>query len=335
MPYSVAIVGASGAVGQELMKVLAERRFPIRELRLFGSERSAGTCYSFQGQKITVERLQHGDLFRGVDFAFVSAGGAISKEFADDITRFGAIMIDNSSTFRMDEDVPLVVPEINPQDAFCHPRNIIANPNCSTIVMALPLYAIHRLSPIRHIHVATYQAASGAGAQAMAELQQQYCDLSNGKEPMVNKFAYQLAYNLIPHIDVFTENDYTREEMKMHHETRKIFHADLAVSATCVRVPSLRCHSEAVWVETERPVSPNEARNAIAAMQGCQIMDNPQEKVYPMPLYLSGKDEVFVGRIRNDIANSHSITFWCVSDQIRKGAALNAVQIAEILIKDN
>ena len=329
----IAIVGASGAVGQELLRVLSERNFPVTELRLYGSARSAGTSYVFNGQSVTVQELQHGDLFRGVDIAFVSAGGSVSQEYAEDITRFGAVMIDNSSAFRMDEDVPLVVPEINPKDAFNHPRGIIANPNCSTIVMALPLFAIHQISPIKRIHVATYQAASGAGAQAMLELQQQYKDIAEGKQPTVNKFAYQLAYNVIPHIDVFMDNDYTREEMKMHNETRKIMHADLSVSATCVRVPSLRCHSESVWVETEQPVSPAQAREAIARMQGCQVMDDPATKTYPMPLFLSGKDDVYVGRIRQDITQPNGLSFWCVSDQIRKGAALNAVQIAETLIQ--
>lgn len=328
----IAIVGASGAVGQELLRVLSERNVPVTELRLFGSARSAGTSYEFNGRSVTVQELQHGDQFRGVDIAFVSAGGSVSQEYAEDITRFGAVMIDNSSAFRMDEDVPLVVPEINPKDAFNRPRGIIANPNCSTIVMALPLYAIHQISPIRRIRVATYQAASGAGAQAMLELQQQYKDLVEGKQPTVNKFAYQLAYNVIPHIDVFMDNDYTREEMKMHNETRKILHADLAVSATCVRVPSLRCHSESVWVETEQPVSPAQAREAIAKMQGCQVMDDPATKTYPMPLFLSGKDDVYVGRIRQDITQPNGLSFWCVSDQIRKGAALNAVQIAECII---
>ena len=328
----IAIVGASGAVGQELLRVLSERNFPVTELRLFGSARSAGTSYEFNGRSVTAQELQHGDQFRGVDIAFVSAGGSVSQEYAEDITRFGAVMIDNSSAFRMDEDVPLVVPEINPKDAFNRPRGIIANPNCSTIVMALPLYAIHQINPIRRIRVATYQAASGAGAQAMLELQQQYKDLVEGKQPTVNKFAYQLAYNVIPHIDVFMDNDYTREEMKMHNETRKILHADLAVSATCVRVPSLRCHSESVWVETEQPVSPAQAREAIARMQGCQVMDDPATKTYPMPLFLSGKDDVYVGRIRQDITQPNGLSFWCVSDQIRKGAALNAVQIAECII---
>ena len=329
----VAIVGASGAVGQELLKVLAERQFPVSRLRLFGSARSAGNHYTFLGKDYVVEQLQHGDQFRGIDVAFVSAGGSVSKEYAKDITRFGTLMIDNSSTFRMDADVPLVVPEINGKDALCRPRNIIANPNCSTIVMALPLYAIERLSSIRRIHVATYQAASGAGAQAMAELQEQYRQIAAGEKPIVDKFAYQLAYNLIPHIDIFADNDYTREEMKMHNETRKIFHSDVQVSATCVRVPSLRCHSEAVWVETEQTLNVEDVRKAIAEMQGCCVMDEPASKTYPMPLFLSGKDDVYVGRLRKDYTSPTGLTFWCVSDQIRKGAALNAVQIAEWLLQ--
>jgi len=328
----VAIVGASGAVGQELMKVLEERHFPVSHLRLFGSKRSAGSSYTFAGQTIPVEELQHGDQFKGVDIALVSAGGSVSKEYAEDITRYGAIMIDNSSAFRMDEDVPLVIPEINPNDAFIRPRGIIANPNCSTIVMALPLWAIHQLSPIKRVHVATYQAASGAGAQAMKELEEQYRQVLAGEEVTVDKFAYQLAYNLIPHIDIFTDNDYTREEMKMHNETRKIMHSDCSVSATCVRVPSLRCHSESVWVETEQELDIAQVRQAIARMKGCQLMDDPKTKTYPMPLFLSGKDDVYVGRLRKDITNN-GITFWCVSDQIRKGAALNAVQIAECILK--
>lgn len=330
---TVAIVGASGAVGQELLNVLADRHFPVSDLRLFGSDRSAGTEYMFDGKSYRVAKLEHGDAFRGVDIAFTSAGASVSREYAGDITRHGAVMIDNSSAFRMDDDVPLVVPEVNPKDVLVCPRGIIANPNCSTIVMALPLYALHRLSPVRRVHVATYQAASGAGAQAMQELKQQYRDLIGGVEPTVNKFAYQLAYNVIPHIDVFTDNDYTREEMKMHNETRKIMHTGLSVSATCVRVPSLRCHSEAVWVETEKPVAIADFKEAVASFPGCRLMDDPSRKIYPMPLFLSGKDDVYVGRVRRDLTNANGLTFWCVSDQIRKGAALNAVQIAELLIR--
>jgi aspartate-semialdehyde dehydrogenase len=222
---------------------------------------------------------------------------------------------------------------VNAADAFVRPRNIIANPNCTTIQMVVALQAIERLSHITRVHVSTYQAASGAGAQAMKELENQYRQVLNGEQPTVEKFAYQLAYNLIPHIDVFTDNGYTKEEMKMYNETRKIMHSDVKVSATCVRVPSLRAHSESVWVETEQPVSVAQAREAFANAQGCVLMDEPDKNIYPMPLFLSGKDEVFVGRIRKDLTNDHGLSFWCVSDQIRKGAALNAVQIAECLLK--
>lgn len=330
----VAIVGASGAVGQEFLRVLAERNFPMTELVLFGSSRSAGKVYDFKGQKLTVKELKHGDDFKDFKIAFVSAGGSISQEFAEDITKFGAIMIDNSSAFRMDEDVPLVVPEVNAADAKIRPRNIIANPNCTTTQMVVALKAIENLSHIKRVHVSTYQAASGAGAAAMDELALQYKQIVEGKEVTVDKFAYQLAYNLIPQVDVFTENGYTKEEMKMYHETRKIMHSDMEVSATCVRVPSLRAHSESVWVETEKPISVAEARAAFEAAPGVEVMDNPAEKVYPMPLFLSGKDPVFVGRIRKDLAHPNGLTFWCVSDQIKKGAALNAVQIAEYLIAE-
>ncbi len=329
----IAIVGASGAVGQELLAVLEQRQFPVSELRLFGSERSAGTTYFFHGKEHTVQLLRHDDAFRGVDIAFVSAGADVSRTYAEDITRFGAVMIDNSSAFRMDEDVPLVVPEVNASDALVRPRNIIANPNCTTIQMVVALQAIERLSHIRRVHVATYQAASGAGAQAMKELETQYRQLMNGEEVTVNKFAYQLAYNVIPHVDVFTDNGYTKEEMKMYNETRKIMHSDIKVSATCVRVPSLRAHSESIWIETESPISINEARAAFENAPGCVLMDEPENKIYPMPLFLSGKDEVFIGRIRKDLTEDCGLSFWCVSDQIRKGAALNAVQIAEYLLE--
>lgn len=328
----VAIVGASGAVGQEFLRVLAERNFPISELKLFGSSRSAGSEYEFCGKKIIVQELRHGDDFKNLDIVFTSAGGSISKEYAEDITRFGAVMIDNSSAFRMDEDVPLVVPEVNAKDALVRPRNIIANPNCTTIQMVVALQAIENLSHIKRVHVSTYQAASGAGATAMAELEQQYREVLAGEEVTVDKFAYQLAYNLIPQVDVFTENGYTKEEMKMYNETRKIMHSDIQVSAMCVRVPSLRAHSESIWVETERHISVAEAREAFEKAEGVVVMDNPAAKEYPMPLFLSGKDPVFVGRIREDLSNPNGLTFWCVSDQIKKGAALNAVQIAEYLI---
>ncbi len=330
----VAIVGASGAVGQELMRILAERQFPIDELHLFGSERSAGREYMFNGKAVRVKLLQHNDDFRDIDVAFTSAGAGTSREFAETITRYGALMIDNSSAFRMEEDVPLVVPEVNATDAVNPPRRIIANPNCTTIQMVVALQAIERLSHIRRVHVSTYQSASGAGAAAMDELVEQYAELGRGEEPTVNKFAFQLAYNVIPHIDVFTDNGYTKEEMKMFNETRKIMHSDVAVSATCVRVPVMRAHSESVWLETERPISIEEARKAFAEAEGVVLMDEPQDKIYPMPLFMAGKDPVYVGRIRKDLTCENGLSFWCVSDQIRKGAALNAVQIAEWLVRN-
>ncbi|MBR3514500.1 MAG: aspartate-semialdehyde dehydrogenase [Bacteroidaceae bacterium] len=329
----VAIVGASGAVGQEFLRVLAERQFPIDELLLFGSQRSAGRKYTFRGQEHEVRLLQHNDDFKGVDIAFVSAGGGTSKEFAETITKHGAVMIDNSSAFRMDADVPLVVPECNAEDALNRPRGIIANPNCTTIMMVVCLQPLERLSHIKRIHIASYQAASGAGAAAMAELEQQYREVLDGKEPTVEKFAYQLAYNVIPQIDVFTDNGYTKEEMKMFNETRKIMHTDAACSAMCVRVPSLRSHSEAVWIETEQPISPEQARQAMAQAEGITVIDDPANKQYPMPLFTAGKDDVYVGRIRKDLACENGLTFWLCGDQIKKGAALNAVQIAEYLIK--
>ena len=330
----VAIVGASGAVGQEFLRILAECQFPIDELHLFGSERSAGREYIFNGKAIKVKLLQHNDDFRDIDVVFTSAGAGTSREFAETITRYGALMIDNSSAFRMDEDVPLVVPEVNATDAINPPRRIIANPNCTTIQMVVALKAIENLSHIRKVRVSTYQSASGAGAAAMDELVEQYAELGRGEEATVNKFAYQLAYNVIPHIDVFTDNGYTKEEMKMFNETRKIMHSDVAVSATCVRVPVMRAHSESIWVETERPISIEEARKAFSEAEGVVLMDEPQDKIYPMPLFLAGKDPVYVGRIRKDLTEENGLSFWCVSDQIRKGAALNAVQIAEWLYKN-
>ncbi len=331
----IAIVGASGAVGQEFLTILNERKdFPIDELVLFGSQRSAGTKYMFRGKEIEVKLLQHNDDFKDVDIALTSAGGSTSVEFAETITKHGTLMIDNSSAFRMDKDVPLVVPEVNPEDALNAPRNIIANPNCTTIQMVVALNAIEKVSHIKRVHVATYQSASGGGAQAMAELKKQNEQLVAGEEPTVNKFAYQLAYNVIPHIDVFTENDYTKEEMKMYNETQKIMHSDIKVSATCVRVPVMRAHSESIWVETEREISPEEARKAFAEAEGVVLMDEPAEKLYPMPLFIAGKDPVYVGRIRKDISRENGLTFWCVADQIKKGAALNAVQIAEWIIKN-
>ncbi len=330
--YNVAVVGASGAVGQEFLKVLEERDFPIAELTLFGSPRSAGSTYKFKGKDITVKLLQHNDDFKGIDIAFTSAGAGTSKEFAETITKYGAVMIDNSSAFRMDADVPLVVPECNAEDALVRPRGIIANPNCTTIMMVVVLKPIEELSHITRVHVASYQSASGAGAQAMLELEQQYRELVENKPVTVNKFAYQLAYNVIPQIDVFTDNGYTKEEMKMFNETRKILHSDVKCSAMCVRISALRSHSEAVWVETERPLSVDEVQKAIAAAPGVTLQDDPATKTYPMPLFTGGKDDVYVGRVRKDLANENGITLWLSGDQIKKGAALNAVQIGEYLV---
>lgn len=329
---NVAIVGVSGAVGQEFLRVLSERSLKIDRLELFASERSAGKQITFRGKEYTIRQLQHGDDFRDIDVAFVSAGGSVSLEYAETITKHGAVMIDNSSAFRMYSDVPLVVPEVNASDALVRPRGIIANPNCTTIQMVVALNVIHQLSPIQRVHVATYQAASGAGARGMAELDEQIRAIGRGEEPEVKKFAYQLAYNLIPQIDVFADDDYTKEELKMYHETRKIMHSDLQVSATCVRVPVTRAHSEAIWVETTEPLELDAVREAFRKAPGIVLQDDPEDQVYPMPLFIAEKDPVYVGRLRRDLSSPKGITFWCVSDQIKKGAALNAVQIAEYLV---
>lgn len=330
----VAIVGASGAVGQEFLRILEERKFPLDELVLFGSSRSAGRKYTFKGKEYEVRLLQHNDDFKDVDIAFTSAGGGTSAEFAETITKHGCVMIDNSSQFRMDKDVPLVVPEINPEDALNHPRGIIANPNCTTIMMVVVLNPIEKLSHIKKIHVSSYQSASGAGAAAMMELQQQYKELVEyGEVRTIEKFPHQLAYNVIPQIDKMTETDYTKEEMKMFHETQKIMHSDVRTSATCVRVSSLRSHSESVWFETEEPISVDAIRKALATAPGITLVDDPQNYVYPMPLESAGHDDIYVGRVRKDLADDNSNTLWLTGDQIRKGAALNAVQIAEYLIK--
>lgn len=330
----VAIVGASGAVGQEFLQVLADRDFPIDELVLFGSERSAGRSYSFKGKDYEIKLLQHNDDFKDVDIAFVSAGGDVSKEYADTITKHGAVMIDNSNAFRMNDDVPLVVPECNAEDALNHPLGIIANPNCTTILMVVVLKPIEQLSHIKRIRVSSYQSASGAGAAAMAELQQQYAEIAEGKPVTVSRFPYRLAYNVIPQIDAFTDNGYTKEEMKMYNETKKIMHSDVGCSATCVRISTLRAHSESVWIETERSLTVEEVREALLNAPGVKLKDDPSNLIYPMPIDMANNDDVYVGRIRKDIADDKGMTLWLCGDQIRKGAALNAVQIAEYLIKE-
>ena len=331
---NVAVVGVSGAVGQEFLRVLEERNFPMDELVLFGSARSAGKQYAFRGKTLTVKELRENDDFKDIHMALTSAGGGTSKQFAGTITKHGAIMIDNSSAFRMEEDVPLVVPEVNAADLHKLPRNIVANPNCTTIQMVVCLKPIHDLSPIKRVHAATYQAASGAGAAAMAELEEQIRQIAAGDPVTVEKFQHQLAFNLIPHVDVFTENGYTKEEMKMYHESRKIMHSDIEVSSTCVRVPVLRNHSEAIWVETEEALELRQVRDALSRAEGVTLQDDPANHVYPMPLGSASKDDIFVGRLRKDISNPKGIAFWCVGDQIKKGAALNAVQIAEYMVNN-
>jgi aspartate-semialdehyde dehydrogenase len=332
---TIAIVGASGAVGQEFLKILEQRNFPADKLLLFGSKRSAGAEFAFRGEKIKVQELQHNDDFRNVSIALTSAGGGVSKDFASTITKHGAVMIDNSSAFRMDTDVPLVVPEVNPDDCRNHPRNIIANPNCTTILMVVALKAIEELSHIRRVHVASYQSASGAGTQAMAELELQLQQALRGEQPTVEKFKHQLAFNLIPQIDVFADGDYTKEELKMFNETRKIMHSDLLLSATCVRVPTMRAHSEAVWLETAQPLAIADVRTALGKAQGVTLVDKPTEGKYPMPLFAANQDDVYVGRIRKDLAHPNGLALWLSGDQIRKGAALNAVQIAEYMLREN
>ena len=332
----VAIVGASGAVGQEFLRVLEERNFPLDELVLFGSTRSAGSKYKFRGKEIEVKLLQHNDDFKDIDIAFTSAGAGTSKEFAEDITRYGAVMIDNSSAFRMDKDVPLVVPECNAADALERPRGIIANPNCSTIQMVVALKPLYDLAKITRVVVSTYQAASGAGAPAMAELYDQTREFLDGTpddELTVSAFQHRIAFNCIPHIDKFLDDDSTKEEWKMVAETKKIMgDAGVKVAATCVRVPVLRCHGESVNVEFAADVTPEAAREALAAAPGVTVMDDPANNVYPMPGLLAGTNDTYVGRIRRDDTVDHGLSMWVVADQIRKGAALNAVQIAQLLL---
>lgn len=334
MGYRVAVIGASGAVGQEFLKILGQRDFPIDRLSLFGSHRSAGREYEFKGERIKVTELKQNNDFRVIDIALTSAGAGTSKEYWNTITKYNAVMIDNSSAFRMDDDVPLVVPEVNPDDCMNRPRNIIANPNCTTIQMVVALKPIEELSHIKRVHVATYQAASGAGNLAIQELEKQIHQYVKGEELEVKKFTYQLAFNVIPHIDVFQDNFYTKEEMKMHHETRKIMNSDIQVSATAVRIPIIRAHSEAIWAETEREISIKEAQDAFQNAHGVTLIDDPDNNKYPMPIIGTGMDDVYVGRVRKDLTNPNGIAFWCVSDQIRKGAALNAVQIAEALVNN-
>ena len=330
--YNVAIAGATGAVGEEMRLILEERNFPVGSLKLLASARSAGKKFSYKGEDIPVEELTK-ESFAGIDIALFSAGASISKEFAPAAVEAGAVVVDNSSAFRMDPQVPLIVPEVNPGEIKKH-RGIIANPNCTTIIMLVALKPLYDYSRIKRVVVSSYQSASGAGAKGMGELENQMKAFASGADIKVEFFAYQLLFNLIPHIDIFLDNAYTKEEMKMVSETQKIMgDPDILVSPTCVRVPVMRAHSESINVETQEKITAEKARELFASAPGLQVIDDPASKSYPMPLFATGKDDCFVGRIREDISCENALNFWVVGDQIRKGAALNAVQIAERLVE--
>ncbi|BAL82856.1 putative aspartate-semialdehyde dehydrogenase [Selenomonas ruminantium subsp. lactilytica TAM6421] len=336
--YNVAILGATGAVGQEFLNLIEERNFPFADLKMLASKRSAGKKIQFMGKEYTVEEATV-DSFKGVDIALF-AGGSASKEFAPAAVKAGAVVIDNSSTFRMDPEVPLVVPEVNPE-AIAQHKGIIANPNCSTIIMVMALKPLYDISKIKRVVVSTYQAVSGGGKEAMAELEQQVADIVAGKPVTANilpgaalKKHYQIAFNLLPQIDVFKENLYTKEEMKMIDETKKIMSdQDMRITATTIRVPVYRSHAESVNVEFADEVSVEAARKALAAFPGVEVVDNPDEQLYPQPLETSGKNDVAVGRLRKDYSIENGLNMWICGDQIRKGAALNALQIAEYMIE--
>ena len=330
--YTVAVLGATGAVGREMISILEERNFPIKELIPLASARSAGTTIPFKGEDITVREATP-DSFKGIDIVLGASPNKLAKEMAPHIVAAGAVFVDNSSAFRLRDDVPLVIPEINPEDVKKH-NGIISNPNCSTIVSLVAVNALNKLSPIKAMTVSTYQAVSGAGAGGPVELKSQVEAIAEGKEIEKKIFPYQIAYNLIPQIGDFTENGYTTEEMKMQNEGRKIMHLpELLVGCTCVRVPVFRSHSISITLATETPISVEEARNAIANAAGCRLVDDPANKSYPMPLDTSDQDIVFVGRIRKDLTNPNGLSLWCCGDQVRKGAATNTIQIAELLIQ--
>ncbi|MEE8205046.1 MAG: aspartate-semialdehyde dehydrogenase [Dehalococcoidales bacterium] len=329
--YNVAIVGATGMVGPEFIKILKQRSFPMEHLELLASDRSAGRKISVSERELTVKETTV-ESFKGIDIAIFSAGAGVSRHFAPIAADAGAVVIDNSSAFRMETTVPLVVPEVNPEDIQKH-KGIIANPNCSTIQMVVALYPLHRVNPIKRITVSTYQAVSGTGAAAVNELNTQTRQILEGQTTIPHVYPHQIAFNLLPEIDVFLDDGYTLEEWKMMEETRKIMHADdIAISATCVRVPVVTGHSEAVSIEFSRPMSPDEAEHILAQAPGVKILDEPVISLYPQPWSAAGTDEVFVGRIRKDISHDNGLVMWVVADNLRKGAALNAVQIAEEMI---
>ncbi|MCT7951773.1 aspartate-semialdehyde dehydrogenase [Ancylothrix sp. C2] len=332
--YRVAILGATGAVGAELLELLDQRQFPLAELKLLASPRSAGQKVKFKGQELTVEAVTE-QSFENIDIVLASAGGSTSKAWASTIVKAGAVMIDNSSAFRMNADVPLVVPEVNPDAAKNH-KGIIANPNCTTILMSVAVWPLHQVQPVKRIVAATYQSASGAGARAMEEMKEQAKAILAGETPKTEIFPYPLAFNLFPHNSALNEQGYCEEEMKMVNETRKIFgDQQIRVTATCVRVPVLRAHSEALNLEFEQPFSPEKAREILANSPGVKLVEDWQANYFPMPKDATGKDEVLVGRIRQDISHPCGLDLWLSGDQIRKGAALNAIQIAELLAQQN
>ncbi|MBI4843201.1 MAG: aspartate-semialdehyde dehydrogenase [Nitrospirae bacterium] len=330
--YIVAVVGATGAVGNEMVSILEERNFPVGQLRLFASERSKGSTINFHGKPVSVEVLKD-DVFEGIDIALFSAGGQRSLDFAPAAAKAGSVVIDNSSAWRMDPSVPLVVPEVNSHDLMWH-KGIIANPNCSTIQMVLPLKPIHDAAKIKRIVVTTFQSVSGTGMKAMNELHEQCTAFLNFREITPKVYPHQIAFNCLPHIDSFLDNGYTKEEMKMVNETRKIMgDQSIKVTATTVRVPVFKCHSESVNIETEKKLTANEVRAILSSKAGIVVYDAPQKNIYPLPIYVAGKDETYVGRIREDESVENGINMWIVADNLRKGAALNAVQIAEKLIE--
>ncbi|MEK6586029.1 MAG: aspartate-semialdehyde dehydrogenase [Nitrospirota bacterium] len=333
--YTVAILGATGAVGQETLEILEERKFPLASLRLFASKRSAGEVMTCQDKEWTVEELTESSSFEGVDLAFISATDAISKEYGQRLGAAGIVVIDDSAVFRMDDQVPLVVPEVNAAALGLMPRGIVAIPNCTTTPLVMALKPLHDAVGVKRVVVTTFQSVSGTGSAAMDELMEQTKDLLAFRDIKIEVYPHQIAFNLLPHIGSFNDGGDCSEEVKIAKETRKILNAPgLRVTATTVRVPVLRCHSEAINVELERPLTANEARAALAAMPGVIVYDDPVKKLYPMPLDATGKDEVYIGRVREDESITNGLNLWVVSDNLRKGAALNAIQIAECLVKN-
>jgi aspartate-semialdehyde dehydrogenase len=332
--YNVAILGATGAVGQEMLKILKERNFPINNLKLLASKRSAGTIVEFDGKEYLIEEALESS-FENIDIVLCAAENDISRELSPAAVKAGAVVVDNSSEFRLHDDVPLVVPEVNAEDVKDH-NGIISNPNCSTTIALTAINELNKYAKIKRMIVTTYQAVSGAGVNGIKELDKQIKDISEGKEAVISTFQHQIAYNVIPQIGSFNEEGYSQEEMKLQNEGRKILHnPDLRVNCTCVRVPVYRSHSESITIETEREITPEKARELLSKAEGVKLIDDLENKKYPMPLDSSEQDLIYVGRVRKDISSENSLVLWCCGDQVRKGAATNAVQIAEVLVKEN